>query len=288
MNTSLRRPVVEARGILRRAIDLYKPVAVYGLFSGGGDSTNAVHLAAQEPEFTAAVTIVTGIGIDEAVQHSRDVARQQGWPHKEMHPPPFIPPAAKRNPRIDYENLPAYDALVLHYGFPGPAGHRIMYNRLKQRCLEQLVRESKRGKKDRVLLVGGMRLEESTRRMGNAEEMSRQGCTCWVAPIIYWTDADKNAYMEAHGLYKSEVSKNLCMSGECCCGAFAEMPDSEELWQIKKYYPAMHQRIEALQEQAKALGVHDRWGTRPPKQEVPGNFPLFSMCWSCNAKAQPA
>ena len=64
-------PIRYGTRLLDVAIRRYKPVAVFGMFSGGHDSICAVHMAAQRPEFTAAVHINTGIGIEQTREFVR-------------------------------------------------------------------------------------------------------------------------------------------------------------------------------------------------------------------------
>jgi 3'-phosphoadenosine 5'-phosphosulfate sulfotransferase (PAPS reductase)/FAD synthetase len=280
--------VFEAHEVLDRAIRLYRPRAVYGLFSGGHDSLCSTHVAACRDEFTAAVHINTGIGVRQTREYVRATCAALGWPLVELHPPPFRVPPAKRKPGIDYENLPAYEALVLHHGFPGPAGHRLAYNRLKERCLRHLRRDAlgrRRRPGDVMLLVGGMRRAESARRMGTTEEMSLEAGEgrAWCAPLTYWTDEDKDAYMAANRLPRNPVVGRLCLSGECLCGAFAR---PEEYAQIAHAYPEAAAEIRRLEGLAKEAGVHCVWGTRPPREAAGRDeAPLFSLCWSCGHKA---
>ncbi len=281
-------PVFEAFSILEEATKIYRPAAVYGLFSGGHDSLCSTFVAAQHPLFRAAVHIDTGIGVDATREYVRQTCRGQGWPLVELHPPPAVRcvPEGKRRPGIDYEGLPAYDALVLHYGFPGPAGHALMYQRLKERCLRQLRRDTfgaRRRKGDCMLLVGGMRLSESTRRMGRAEPHSAESSEgrAWCAPLLHWTDEDRKDFIARAGLPKNPVVAKLCMSGECLCGAFAK---PSELVEIAYHFPEVAARIRALEARAGELGVHCRWGTRPPRSQKPEEPSLFGLCWTCGNK----
>jgi 3'-phosphoadenosine 5'-phosphosulfate sulfotransferase (PAPS reductase)/FAD synthetase len=276
--------VHEAHDFLFVAINRYRPVKVFALFSGGHDSLCSTHVAASHPEFSGVVHINTGIGIEATRQFVRDTCAHFRWPLLELHPPPYRVPGPKRKPGIDYEGLPAYDAIVLHHGFPGPAGHGLMYTRLKERCLRRLVREHKRHRRDNVLLVGGMRLAESRRRMGTAEVMSREGCRAWCAPIINWTDEEKRWYMSANELPRNPVVNRLCMSGECLCGAFAR---PGEIVEVERVCPEAGRRIHALEARCRERGVPAVWGTRPPASEArakdTGSLPetFFGLCWSC-------
>jgi 3'-phosphoadenosine 5'-phosphosulfate sulfotransferase (PAPS reductase)/FAD synthetase len=113
---------MEPYKIVETAIERYSPNHVLGLFSGGHDSLCACHIASQHPNFSGVVHINTGIGIEETRQFVRDTCQREGWELLELHPPE------------------TYESLVVEHGFPGPAHHYKMYQRLKERCLRQLLR----------------------------------------------------------------------------------------------------------------------------------------------------
>lgn len=284
--------VREAFQILEEAAEVYRPSRVYGLFSGGHDSLCSTHVAAAHRLFAGAVHINTGVGVAQTREFVRRTCRDQGWRLIELHPPPLRVPPGKRRPGIDYEGLPAYDALVLHYGFPGPAGHRLVYNRLKERCLRRLRRDTfgpRRRRGELMLLVGGMRLAESVRRMGNAEPHSAEPSEgrAWCAPILRWSDEDKWDYMAAAGLMANPVVGKLCISGECLCGAFAR---PTEMIDLERSFPDAARRIHELEARAAAAGVHAKWGTRPPRKAgaAGGQPDLFSLCWTCGQEGEQA
>ncbi len=300
-------PVYEAYGILQHAIKVYMPEKIFALFSGGHDSLCSSHIASVFGQFAGCVHINTGIGVERTRQFVRETCAQFDWPLIEMHPPPFWPGRCKTcqknktsrparedcpdcmkrlRPGVDYANLPAYDALVLHYGFPGPGGHTVPYNRLKERCLRKLLKEQKTRKRSLIMLVGGMRKSESSRRMGTCQEHSIEGTRVWCAPIMYWSNEDKARYIESAGLPSNPVVKELCMSGECLCGAFAR---PSEIAELERHFPEAAARIHALEAKACEIGVHAVWGTKHPnsacfqkKQEEEPSF--FGMCWSCGNK----
>lgn len=260
-NRSPRDCAWEAIKTLGEAIDIYQPSKVFGMLSGGHDSLCACHFASHAKMFAGCVHINTGIGVEETRDYVRQTCKDRGWPLREM------------RSRITYESL------VLRFGFPGPASHGIMYTRLKERCLRQLVRENKTSRQDRIMLVAGMRYDESTRRMGNAETHHRDGCRVWCSPIVNWTTDERNAFIDFRGWEKNPVVAKLCMSGECCCGAFAHPGERAEL---RFHYPKVITQIEELEAKAKAAGVHCVWGTRPPKQKTDReDTPLFSLCSDC-------
>lgn len=259
------RRIIEARAILDEAVALHRPTHVFGLFSGGHDSLTACHVASQHPLFSGVAHINTGIGVEATRTYARDTAALLGWNFKEYHPPV------------------SYDDIVLEHGFPGPGGHFYMYVRLKERCLDQLIREHKKARKDRIVLVTGVRLDESDRRMGHIEAIVRNRARVWVAPILNWSTENKNEYIDAKGLPRNPVVDRLCMSGECLCGAFAR---PGEMIEIEAHYPEVAARIRALEARARQAGVHAKWGMRPSKPAPPDAQLHMEMCWSCEAKRQ--
>lgn len=218
-----------------------------------------------------AVHINTGIGVEETREFVRETGKAQGWPLKEHHPPV------------------SYDDIVMEHGFPGPGSHFYMYVRLKGRCLDQLIREHKKKRFDRIMLVTGVRLDESDRRMGRVEAVVRNRAKVWVVPILNWTTEDKNDYIDKHGLKRNAVVEKLCMSGECPCGAYAR---PGEMVEIEEAFPLTAARIRALEARVANAGKHAKWGTRPPKIETVTSSTQLHMelCWSCEAKReqQPA
>lgn len=235
---------------------------LFALFSGGHDSSCSSHVAARHPAFSGAAHINTTIGVEETRQHVRTFSAEQGWVLREYFPP------------VSYRDI------ILQYGFPGPGGHSLMYARLKERCVRQLVREHKAKRFDRVGLVTGVRLSESVRRMGHVQAVQREGAKLWIAPILHWDDDDKDEYMALNALPRNPVVDRMCMSCECLCGAYAR---KSELIELEIHYPAAAAVIHQLQREAEARGVHAKWGTRPPggrrKPSMGGK-----LCSQCNQR----
>jgi len=260
-------PVLYGRRLLDIAVRRYKPVAVFGMFSGGHDSVCAVDMASRHPAFTAAVHINTGIGVEATREYVRATAKERGWPLLEY--------TAEDQGQF-------YDDLVLAHGFPGPFHHTKMYNRLKERALNALVRDHKQKRSDRVLLITGVRKYESTRRMGTVQAINRDGAKVWVAPLTWWTNDTKTAYMTEHGLPRNEVVDALHMSGECLCGAFAKPRELE--WLEFCGFQDEVNRIRNLEHRARAAGVPCKWGAKPPPQYERDTHgaPGF-LCVGCSA-----
>jgi len=250
------------RALIDQAVHQYNPSVLFGLMSGGHDSLCATHIASRHPLFSGVVHINTGIGIEQTRQFVRTICRDQHWKLYEYHPP--VP----------------YKEIVKEFGFPGPALHHIMYQRLKERPLRQLTREHKIARTDRILLVSGVRSLESIRRMGTTKPIHKDGARVWVAPIHDWSDQDKHRYMQTHNLPRNEVVDLLHMSGECLCGAYARPGEREEL---RMWFPDIVMQIEQLEsevQQIPHLAAKCRWG-QPPKNPTQLEMAFMPMCSSC-------
>jgi 3'-phosphoadenosine 5'-phosphosulfate sulfotransferase (PAPS reductase)/FAD synthetase len=130
----------------------HNPVAIFAMFSGGDGSLETTHWSVANVPGCEVLHINPGIGIQRTRQFVRDTCERQGWNLTEL--------SAKDDCGQDYE------ALVRKWGFPGPAGHRLMYNRLKERCVELIVRRRKTKRSDKVMLITGIRNDDSQRRTG--------------------------------------------------------------------------------------------------------------------------
>lgn len=162
-------------------------------------------------------------------------------------------------------------------GFPGPANHAKAYQRLKERPLEAVLRDIKseygvRAQKQRVVLLSGVRTDESGRRKmtGTARGgWERRGNQIWVNPIIDWTNEDMRSYRAAHRLPISDVTAMTHRSGECNCLAFAAKGEREFVISV---YPTWYaQKIKSLEDEAKARGLKYwqwGWGAGPILQPV--------------------
>jgi 3'-phosphoadenosine 5'-phosphosulfate sulfotransferase (PAPS reductase)/FAD synthetase len=246
-------------------------IGVYAMFSGGHDSVCSTHVAAQMPGFKGVVHINTGIGIADTTKYVRDTCKAFGWHLWEV------------RPEVEYEDL-----VMERGGFPsGSASHNSMLFYLKQKPLRQFVQRIKSQRSDRVGLVTGVRRQESSRRMnsGIAVPVRRDGAMVWLNPILDWSDKDKNAYMEKHGLPRNEVTDLLHRSGECLCGALARR---EELRDIIGWYPVEGQRIMDLEKRCKEAGIDDcHWAMKSKvsaKQEQ--LFPESPLCMGCERMAE--
>src|SRR5688572_3157485 len=134
--------------IVEQALAEHQPAHIFLMLSGGNDSLGACHFAAsvlRDRPFHVA-HINTGIGIPATREHVYNICARYDWPLKEYC-------AVHQGQR--------YEEIVLQHGFPGPAQHLIMFSRLKERALRQLMREHE----GTVMLISGARKQESAKRM---------------------------------------------------------------------------------------------------------------------------
>jgi 3'-phosphoadenosine 5'-phosphosulfate sulfotransferase (PAPS reductase)/FAD synthetase len=252
--------------IIDDAVAEHSPSHLFALFSGGHDSLCSTAIAAEHPAFTAAVHINTGIGIGETREFVRETCSERGWPLIEMHP-----------------DAKTYRDLVIEKGMPeGPKSHSTCYFWLKQRQVRRLVAEHKRDWYDRILLITGIRKEESERRMTAVMSVPvyhRRGIEVWVNPILDWTKSQCHDFMEREELKRNPVVDLLHRSGECLCGALAsrsELPD------IEAWYPQAGKEIRSYEQLARDHGhLEDRWaGPRltVSRDQMRFDLPLCSSC----------
>jgi 3'-phosphoadenosine 5'-phosphosulfate sulfotransferase (PAPS reductase)/FAD synthetase len=270
---------------ISKAIEKTKPIAVFGLFSGGHDSVTATTIASLHPRFTSAVHINTGIGINRTREYVRETAALKGWKLSEYEAQKNVNGKGKPDPQI-------YRDLVIRLGFPGPHGHGMMYSRLKERCLRMLQREwgakSRKKSPRRVMYISGCRSEESFRRMANTKEVQIDGQQIWCAPIHDWTKKDCDALMLEHQIPRNPIVDLINKSGECLCGAFVKKGELEELSKHPETRDA-YEEIMSIQADVIAAGKPWGWEDSPPdwyQEKKKGQCFLLEydqhLCWSCN------
>ena len=263
--------IEESNALLSEALEIEssKEVAgIVGLFSGGNDSTVLCHLML--PRITHLAHANTTIGIEETREYVRKTSELWTKPLLEFKPPR----------EVDH-----YRSLVLDQGFPGPGHHYKMFQRLKDRGIQEVRRTLvKRPTKERVFFLAGRRRMESKRR-ANIVEFERIGSAVWVSPLVNWTKLDMNTYrLMAGDVPSNQVSDLLHMSGECLCGAFAHAGELEE---IAQWFPDVVAEIKALeQEIADRIDIQDErklwgWGTN---QKSKTSHKVGMMCSSCDSR----
>jgi len=269
----------DAYRIFSAALKEHDPTHVFLLTSGGNDSIVPLHLFRNDPRVTAAVHIDTGIKVETVERHVQHVCKLFGLRDLLVY-------RAVDNTKADGTPDPMiYDDIIKTHGFPGPEQHRIMYAKLKQRQIERLLRDHKNARGDRIMLVTGIRKDESRRRMGTAKEVQREGGQVWVAPVVNWTGEDMATYRAQHKLPRNSVSDRLGMSGECLCGAYAK---PGELERLERHYPSTANRIRRLERESNCpwgweSGPDHQWAELKRGQGTLGFTPL---CTSCVARGR--
>jgi 3'-phosphoadenosine 5'-phosphosulfate sulfotransferase (PAPS reductase)/FAD synthetase len=272
--------ITGAYQILDTAFADHQPSHIYALFSGGYDSLANTHITmawAQALGIPAAVRhINTRTGVDETNQYVWETSQRQGWP------------------LLEYTTPEQYEVLVLERGFPGPAMHAKMYDRLKGRCIEQMMRDDPKGV---VLLSTGVRRSESQRRMGYTNPVDRRGRQLWVNPCFRWSKNDVLDYKERCSLPNNLVVDLLHRSGECNCGAMAAGP--HELDELRLWYPKCAAKIDTLARKAQQAGFPWGWGEGGPplwwakaragqmflpEPEPPAEKPFMPLCVGCEGR----
>lgn len=263
-------PGLDPDALIEEAKAEHSPIATFCLFSGGGDSLVTAHRC--RDHYEELVFIDTGTAVPGVLDFVEECAE---WLDKPL--------------RVMRQDFDAYRLLVLGgedwkgdswqgLGFPGPAQHGRAYNRLKERCLEALLREAKRGhpRTARVMALTGVRRAESARR-SKREPINRKHAMVFVNPLIDWTDAEMARYKADHALPVSDVTALLHRSGECNCGAFAE-PGEREM--LRDLWPEwFEERIGAMEREAEARGLpFCRWGAG--RGVVPVE-PAGELCSTC-------
>lgn len=274
----VRRLVGYSQWLVHRGVHKYldgkRLAAVAVLFSGGNDSTTVVHLFRKQTQ--VAIHANTGIGVEQTRQFVRDTCSDWGIPLSEKSPP----------------SGGTYRDMVLERGFPGPAQHFKMYQRLKERCLRQSRREIVRnGHRERVVFLAGRRRSESDRRSAIVAA-ERVDSVIWISPMVLWTKMDLNTYRLMCGdVPVNEVTDMIHMSGECLCGSFAPQ---NELEMIGEWFPEVREEIEALETEIADRDdipeMRRKWGWGAYRSDLEalksrGEFKSGPLCASCDGRA---
>jgi len=274
----------EAADILDRAYAAHTPIAVVGMYSSGDDS-GAMMIALEHWSKLRGVPfevahINTGIGIEASRIHARTMAERRGWRFSEW----------RTDPNHYVRMVTGQErARSVPGGFPGAPLHRMYYRELKDRRVADLMRAIKRGspRSARVMLVSGIRQQESKRRMGYTNEVSKQRAQVWVNPLLRRSKSDCLDLMELGSMPRNPASMTCHMSGECLCGA---MNSPGELAEIRFWFPETARRLDEIAAQVREAGF--AWGWDEPRPAWitalnAGQQPLFDfmpLCVGCEAR----
>lgn len=252
-----RTPVPGVEAHVRTAAEwVGKPLEIY---RAAEDEYERIVLGS--PEFRDAFKLAQQLRERErvAVQAKRDEFRVG----IDLGQPPEVPPSLTANVfaesfREDFKSrgeTPPKSAL----GFPGPMQHTRCYVNLKERAIEEMLRQHKGDARDsRVLALTGIRRAESKRRRNRAD-ITKRGALIFANPLIDWTTPDLHRYREKHELPESDVAALLHRSGECNCGAYAA-PGEREM--LRSLWPDWFEAtIAPLEREAEEMGLPVcKWG----------------------------
>lgn len=237
-------------------------VAVASLTSGGNDSYTVARLFREE--LTHMVHANTGTGIEATREHVRDTAAAWGLPLLEVRPPEgqgyreLVLGEVTARSRATGERVRVWPG-----GFPGPAGHPLMYQRLKERALDRVPHELgiSRSRTRRVVFIAGRRRAESAAR-ADVPHHEAQGTVIWASPITVWHKADLRTYRLMVGdVPVNPVAQVLGMSGECGCLANAKPGERARWFEAFPNDPFLIEVLELERLLADRSDVDDRYKT---------------------------
>jgi 3'-phosphoadenosine 5'-phosphosulfate sulfotransferase (PAPS reductase)/FAD synthetase len=271
--------------IVARGRAEHKPIASYCLCSGGHDSTVLAHRC--RAAYSELVWLDTGTAVPGVAEFMREFATWLGKPLRVLDAGDAFRrmvlgdllwwarylEARDRGTALTVEAFIARDRErygrasggelgQCPHGFPGPAAHGRAYNRLKERQLMRLLKDTKQGhpRTARVIFLSGLRSSESRRRAKRtAINRPGGGSAVFLCPIISWTAQQVRDYRVEHKIPESPAAALLHRSGECNCGAFAAR---DERAMLKSLYPDWWRAtIAPLENEAQAAGIRwCRWG----------------------------
>lgn len=268
---------MEAKQIIKKAVEKYKTKKALLLFSGGHDSLVSTHVSSFILKELGVDFWVyhgdTGIKIPETQDFVRMICEKYGWPLLIGEIPKFED---------------TYEEIIKKHGFPGPGigPHQFMYRRLKERALRHTIShkvKSSQYARENILLISGIRKFESRIRMGYTDYTRKENSKIWCNPIFFWQTADCHKYMAENEIPRNRVKDQIGISGECLCGCFS---DQGEFDRIAQCYPHVADEIDRLHQIAIEHG-HPWFWTQGPTQwaklNPPGQLTIegMGMCVRC-------
>jgi hypothetical protein len=266
--------------IMRDAIELYKPCAIFACYSSGNDSGVSAHFAATRHGAQLAM-VITKTGIPESLQHAYSYCQKFDFSLVTKEAVAVGPPKRKKDgslfdPKIHCptgmwtDGDSAYEEFCFNFGIPrrNKSMHRRMYVILKERGFDALKREAKRGypRNATVMFVSGVRQDESSIRAGYKTAVHKHKSSVWVNPFYYSTAADFECYRQEFGIPRNPVSQVVGISGECLCGTMAT---DGEIQLVEKANPSHAAYLSGIQDRCRSLGLPCEWGAATPKKQKP-------------------
>jgi len=227
-----------------------------GLFSGGKDSLVACHL--MQNELNGVLYCKTGIGIPENFEYVKQTCKKLNWKLNIVEP----------------KETETYENFVKKFGFPHAGIHSVIMGYLKYHPMRKWAKTQAK-KDNNIIFISGWRKAESKRRMRTIKKAKTimEGMT-FLSPIANWTNSQVWNYIKKNNLEISPVYKTMHLSGDCLCGAFSELGESELL---ATFHKELAEEIAKLEKK-----YHGRWGnqssmTGAMKQSKISNF----ICADC-------
>lgn len=200
-----------------------------GLFSGGKDSLAVCHYMHSQKVMDEVLYLRTGIGVKENFEFVLDTCNKYKWKLNVMDPKPQF----------------TYEVFVKRFGFPHSGIHNAIMGFLKWFQIRQFAKDHK---DECIAFLSGRRKKESARRKFSIKSMyaidKPEKNIVMVAPLFFWTTKDIWDYIDENNLQLCPVYKTLHLSGDCLCGSFAELGESE---MIKTFHPDLAQKIVSLE-----------------------------------------
>jgi 3'-phosphoadenosine 5'-phosphosulfate sulfotransferase (PAPS reductase)/FAD synthetase len=268
-NAPLEEKLAAGKALLLDQYEEHKPSHVFALFSGGHDSLTCTAFAAEAlgDKLDGVVHVDTGMGIPATREFVRNTCERFGWR--------LLVYKATENTLADGTPDPmVYEEIVKKYGFPGPtpAGHTAMFVKLKGRQFARLMRGHRDGNR-KVMLIAGVRKQESDRRKINTGKVTIAGRQLWVAPFYWMKKLDCTDFILSRNLPRNPVVDALHMSGECLCGAYCK--GKEERDEIRLWYPEVAAEIDRIEVEVRRAGHNWSWHEGPPQDRAAPTGDLF-------------
>lgn len=186
------------------------------LCSGGKDSVAATHKtmtsgAADEVVFLHTRTDPEQYhsAIDATIDWIREWCRENDWPFRVVKAPQ------------------RFEEITAEEGTPSPRTHFVIWRRLKDRPIDDVRKETQ----GELHCWTGIRRWESDRRMevADAEGKRGDGRWYWHAPLVDWTDDDRDQYLAQHDIQPADVVQEIGRSCDCWCGCFGDRAELLDL-----------------------------------------------------------
>lgn len=260
--------IESSKEILRAAIEEISPTHIVSMVSGGKDSA-ASHQVLIELGIKPDLIIHgnTRCGIPETTEFVRDYYGRMGCDF------------------VEADAGTTYEDRVLRKGFygAGRGAHNHAFRELKatffRKAISHNIRKGRRGFK--ILMINGARKDESENRKKTLQIMRRDGKehNYYVNPIHFWTQENRDEYLQTRQVKINPVAKALCRSGECMCGT---MQSKQERIEAAAIYPRWGSWMDDLEKAVKEKFGFG-WGDDFPKpqKELPMDPLMGILCNGC-------